>query len=86
MVLSLVFLLATLFVYAYFKELRTVADKSFLCFISALTVTYAAFPYRTFYDWSDFASQYSMWLFFVGFSCAFLWLNVLIFDIWWTFR
>lgn len=85
MIISVLFLLATVLVYAFLGELKSVADKSFLCFVAALTLTYASYPLLVF-NFDDFEEMISSWIFFIGLFCSLLWLNVLVFDIWWTFR
>lgn len=89
MILSIPFLVATLLVYALIKELRaTLNGKSLMCYVLGLIVAYtflatvqlngatqiAPIPCKMFGFTIYFALMFS-----------FFWLNVISFDIWWTF-
>jgi len=73
---------ATVFVYAYFKELRE--EKSFLCFAVSLLVVYATYPFvRT----EAFHLRHiAPFLLTPSMVMSVLWASVLSFDIWWRFK
>nr|XP_019931980.1 G-protein coupled receptor Mth2-like isoform X2 [Aedes albopictus] len=83
-ILSIPFLLATLLVYAWLPELRNIHGKSLICYIFALTNAYIillimhsrsnAIPCVT--------QGYLMYFFVL---VTFFWLNVMCYDIFWTF-
>lgn len=88
MLLSVPFLLITLFVYACIPELRNMHGKSLMCYVLGLTVGYTAL---SLVQMRLFAAEttpcvvagYTLYFFFM---VSFFWLNVMSFDIYWTFR
>ncbi|KAL1402930.1 hypothetical protein pipiens_019593, partial [Culex pipiens pipiens] len=87
MLLSVPFLLITLFVYACIPELRNMHGKSLMCYVLGLTVGYTAL---SLVQMRLFAAEttpcvvagYTLYFFFM---VSFFWLNVMSFDIYWTF-
>lgn len=86
MMLSILFLIATISVYVYVKGLRAdVAGKSLICFLSSLTMVFVSLlidPHAVEFDLVD-ANQF---LFYFSSMLTFLWMGALSFDIWWTFK
>ncbi|XP_035904477.1 uncharacterized protein LOC118508837 [Anopheles stephensi] len=85
--ISLPFLVATFVVYAILPEMQNIPGKSLMCYVAALTVSYllvalmrfGMYGYRT--NWCV-ASGY---LVYTALLASFFWLNVMAFDIFWTF-
>lgn len=85
--IAVLFLAATVFVYAYFKELRNnVNGKALLCFLVPLLVTYMFIPTKSldkdYYYIHILTSSFII----CSLVVSFLWMNIFIFDIWWIFR
>lgn len=85
--ISILFLLVTIVVNCYFKELRTYdAGKSLLCFLIGVLVTYIVLPTKNMDFETPFLNHWTSIILGIGFQLTFFWLNVLSFDIWWTSR
>ncbi|XP_050434339.1 G-protein coupled receptor Mth2-like [Adelges cooleyi] len=87
MILSLPFLLATFLVYALVKELRNLHGKSLMCHIVALFVAYAGLcivQIKTNEMDHDLCIVLA-YIIQISFLASFFWLNVMCFDLWWTF-
>lgn len=89
MVISIPFLLITLLVYALIRELRaTIHGKSLICYVFGLTVGYT---FMAMFQLSDINNYYLTlcttfgFIAYFSFTSSFFWLNVISFDIWWTF-
>lgn len=87
MILSVPFLLLTLLVYAVLPELRNVNGKSLMCYLASLAAAYALLAFLQLRpgtaNWWCRPFGYLMYFWFLA---AFLWLNVISFELWWTFR
>ena len=88
MIVSMPFLLATFFVYACIPELRNVHGKSLMCYVSGLTVGYISLIITNMASLKAETSECITfgYLTYFAFLVSFFWLNVMCFDIWWTFR
>lgn len=97
MIISIPFLLATFIVYALIPELRNVHGKSLMCYVFALTLAYAMLAFiqlststescRTGGDCLKGVScVLSGYIVYFAFMVSFFWLNVMCFDIFWTFK
>ncbi|XP_061716377.1 probable G-protein coupled receptor Mth-like 3 isoform X2 [Cydia pomonella] len=90
MLVSCVFLLLVLVVYALLKELRNLAGLMMMTYVSSLTaafltralqfllIKYASIPKAT-CVWIGLLSHYTV-------VASFTWMNVMSFDIWWSMR
>ncbi|XP_050093983.1 G-protein coupled receptor Mth2-like [Anopheles aquasalis] len=86
MIISVPFLIATLIVYILIPDLRNIPGKSLMCYVLALTSSYVTLVVikRSVIIMPD-------WCQLVGYLCyyslmsSFFWLNVMAFDIFWTF-
>ncbi|XP_049956981.1 G-protein coupled receptor Mth2-like isoform X1 [Schistocerca serialis cubense] len=86
-VLSLPFLAATFVVYALFEELRNRVGTALMCYVAALFVAYAllaAVQISLGYVSIAFCLTAAFIIYF-SFLASFFWLNVMCFDIFWTF-
>ncbi|XP_022161437.1 G-protein coupled receptor Mth2-like isoform X2 [Myzus persicae] len=87
MFLSLPFLFSTFLVYALIKDLRNLHGKSLMCHVATLLVAYTSLITVQFttdnviQEWCIFLA-YIVQFSFLG---SFFWLNVMCFDLWWTF-
>lgn len=90
MLISIPFLLITLLVYAFIRELRaTIHGKSLICYVFGLTVGYTLMAVFQFSDinsnnYFTLCTTFGFIAYF-SFISSFFWLNVISFDIWWTF-
>lgn len=86
MSISALLMIAAVFVYAYFKDLRvTASGKSEFHLLISLMLMCLALPF--FQTYSLLRLQFiSTILLVFGFVLSFLWMSVLSFDIWWTIR
>ncbi|KAJ1531021.1 hypothetical protein ONE63_005852 [Megalurothrips usitatus] len=87
LMISLPFLVATFAVYAVFSELHNLHGKSLMCYVGVMTVSYTILTLvqngvGANVQYFCLALGYAMH--FSIMSC-FFWLNVMCFDIWWTF-
>uniref|UniRef100_A0A182PLA5 G-protein coupled receptors family 2 profile 2 domain-containing protein n=1 Tax=Anopheles epiroticus TaxID=199890 RepID=A0A182PLA5_9DIPT len=87
MIISIPFLLATLLVYALIPDLRNIPGKSLMCYVFTLTVSYLALiliKRSVFDDTPDWCTAIGYSYYFSVMS-SFFWLNLMAFDIFWTF-
>ncbi|XP_055683534.1 G-protein coupled receptor Mth-like [Lutzomyia longipalpis] len=84
--ISCLFLAATLLVYACLPKLMNLHGKTLVSHVLSLLIAYAGLSYIQF--GTDFQPKFchtvAMFIYF-SFLAAFSWLNVMCFDIWWTF-
>lgn len=97
MLISVPFLVATFIVYALIPELRNVHGKSLMCYVFGLTLAYALLAFVQLYTNNDscrnggecfnktLCATFGYVIYF-AFMVSFFWLNVMCFDIFWTFR
>uniref|UniRef100_A0A182IR24 G-protein coupled receptors family 2 profile 2 domain-containing protein n=1 Tax=Anopheles atroparvus TaxID=41427 RepID=A0A182IR24_ANOAO len=88
MLLSVPFLLLTFFVYACIPELRNMHGKSLMCYVLGLSVGYTVLSLvqlRVF-PGSSMSCLISGYIVYFSFMVSFFWLNVMSFDIYWTFK
>lgn len=85
-IVSILILSATVFVYAHFKELRTVPGKCFMFFAIGLLTVYIATPLIHVDFKQNFLKLVVAVVLALGFVFSFLWMTVMSFDVWWTFR
>lgn len=85
-IISALLLGATVFVYTVFKELKTLAGRCFL-FLSASLLVIQLLLTMLFFEIQEkkFERCFTIALSFCQ-EFSFLWMNVLTFDIWWTFK
>ncbi|XP_058833695.1 G-protein coupled receptor Mth2-like isoform X1 [Topomyia yanbarensis] len=83
-ILSIPFLLATLFIYACIPELRNIHGKSLICYILALTFAYVMLLLINFHC-SFIPCNVMGYMLYFSVLVSFFWLNVMCFDIFWTF-
>ncbi|XP_069703709.1 G-protein coupled receptor Mth2-like [Periplaneta americana] len=87
MIISVPFLFATFFVYAVIPELRNLHGKSLMCHVSSLFTAYV-FLAVVQLGGSQLSIGFCIvcaFIIFFAFHANFFWLNVMCFDIWWTF-
>jgi G protein-coupled receptor Mth (Methuselah protein) len=83
---SLPFLIVTLLVYALIPELRNVHGKCMMCYLTNMVIGYTLIPMVLLKNHYDspmceilaYVTYYTILL-------NFFWVNVICFDIWWTF-
>ncbi|XP_041769481.1 G-protein coupled receptor Mth2-like isoform X1 [Anopheles merus] len=88
MLLSVPFLLLTFFVYACIPDLRNMHGKSLMCYVLGLSVGYTVLSMvqlRVFPGLSA-SCVISGYIVYFSFMVSFFWLNVMSFDIYWTFK
>ncbi|XP_053995120.1 G-protein coupled receptor Mth2-like isoform X1 [Hylaeus volcanicus] len=86
LIVSIPFLLATFLVYAIIPELRNLYGKTLMCYVASLLVAYTFLELASlFYIAYGLCSAIALVIHF-SFLASFFWLNVMCFDIWWTFR
>ncbi|XP_053674611.1 G-protein coupled receptor Mth2-like [Anopheles nili] len=88
MLLSVPFLLLTFFVYACIPDLRNMHGKSLMCYVLGLSVGYTALSLVQLqaFPGSSLACVISGYVVYFSFMVSFFWLNVMCFDIYWTFK
>ncbi|XP_034252525.1 G-protein coupled receptor Mth2-like [Thrips palmi] len=87
LLISLPFLMTTFIVYASLGELQNLHGKSLLCHVGAMTLAFVDLLLVKFRIGADnlmFCKFLGFFLQFAFLAC-FFWLNVMCFDIWWTF-
>jgi hypothetical protein len=87
LIISVPFLFATFLVYAVISELRNLHGKCLMCHVSSLLTAYvflAVIQLGGFRLSHEFCLSCAFITFF-AFLANFFWLNVMCFDIWWTF-
>ncbi|KAF7995144.1 hypothetical protein HCN44_004616 [Aphidius gifuensis] len=83
--LSVPFLIATLIVYSMIPELKNLYGKTLMCYVGCLIVAFCLlFCGRLVYFGSPLCTGIAFSIYF-SFLASFFWLNVMCFDIWWTF-
>ncbi|XP_026815187.1 G-protein coupled receptor Mth2-like [Rhopalosiphum maidis] len=87
MMLLLPFLLITFLVYALIRDLRNLHGKSLMCHVATLLVAYSSLVVVQFITDSVVKTWCIFLAYIVQFSflASFFWLNVMCFDLWWTF-
>ncbi|XP_050072914.1 G-protein coupled receptor Mth2-like [Anopheles maculipalpis] len=87
MIISIPFLVATLIVYALIPDLRNIPGKSLMCYVFALAVSYLALILikRSVFDNSPDWCTAIGYVYYFAVMSSFFWLNVMAFDIYWTF-
>ncbi|XP_024940968.1 probable G-protein coupled receptor Mth-like 3 [Cephus cinctus] len=87
MIVSIIFLLATFLVYALIAELRNIHGKTLMCYVGCLLMAYNMLvPIK--FDKGHMQQWLCNTLAFImhfSFLSSFFWLNIMCFDIWWTF-
>lgn len=83
-IISVMLVAIIVFVYSYFKHLRTVHGKSIKFFVMGVLITMTFLPTLTF--WSGPLKAFAFISMVIGFTLSNVWMNVLSFDIWWTFK
>lgn len=90
MLLSVPFLLVTLGIYAFFKELRNIHGKCFMCCITGLIFFYLSFAIIQLQQEKllllPWLCKITGCIAYVSTMICFFWLNVMGYDIWLTFR
>ncbi|XP_055619906.1 G-protein coupled receptor Mth2-like isoform X2 [Toxorhynchites rutilus septentrionalis] len=87
MLLSVPFLLITFFVYACIPELRNMHGKSLMCYVLGLAVGYTVLSLvqMQIFDGDSIPCKVTGYMVYFSFMASFFWLNVMSFDIYWTF-
>ncbi|XP_026815188.1 G-protein coupled receptor Mth2-like [Rhopalosiphum maidis] len=87
MMLSLPFLFTTFLVYALIRDLQNLHGKSLMCHVATLLVGYTSLIIVQFVDDSVDKTWCIFLAYILQFSliASFFWLNVMCFDLWWTF-
>ncbi|XP_076622134.1 G-protein coupled receptor Mth2 isoform X2 [Colletes latitarsis] len=84
-IISIPFFLATFLVYAIIPELRNLYGKTLMCYVACLLSAYSfLMMVKLFYIAFGLCSAIAFIIHF-SFLASFFWLNVMCFDIWWTF-
>ncbi|CAK9798341.1 G-protein coupled receptor Mth2 [Anthophora quadrimaculata] len=84
-IVSIPFFFATFFVYAIIPELRNLYGKTLMCYVASLILAYTFLVLaKLFYLKFAFCLTIAFVIHF-SFLASFFWLNVMCFDIWWTF-
>ncbi|XP_028048144.1 G-protein coupled receptor Mth2 isoform X4 [Monomorium pharaonis] len=84
---SIPFLIVTFLVYAITPELRNLYGKTLMCYVICLIIAYVFLILLNFIHMSPIPVLCVSTAFIMHFSflASFFWLNVMCFDIWWTF-
>lgn len=88
MLISVVFIVATLLVYAFVPKMRNLNGKCLICYLAALAIGYSIL------SWLQIIEEYIVSplcllvarVVYVALIAAFLWLNILNFDQWQNFQ
>ncbi|XP_046824916.1 G-protein coupled receptor Mth2-like isoform X2 [Vespa crabro] len=84
-IVSIPFLIITFLVYAIIPELRNIYGKTLMCYVACLTISYCFLINSQFkYLPRNICIPVAFFMYFF-FLASFYWLNVMCFDIWWTF-
>lgn len=89
MLLSVPCLIVTFLVYGLIPELRNLHGKNLMSYVLCLAVAYTSMSivYLQTQSLGDhWLCMFLGYIAYTAFVCSFFWLNVLCFDIWWTFR
>ncbi|XP_025197944.1 G-protein coupled receptor Mth2-like isoform X2 [Melanaphis sacchari] len=87
MMLSLPFLFSTFLVYALIRDLQNLHGKSLMCHVATLLVAYTSLIIVQFIT-NSVVKEWCVFLAYTvqfSFLASFFWLNVMCFDLWWTF-
>ncbi|XP_020295645.1 G-protein coupled receptor Mth2-like isoform X7 [Pseudomyrmex gracilis] len=86
-IVSIPFLVATFLVYAIIPELRNLYGKTLMCYVICLIIAYIFLILANYIHMSPIRALCIITAFVIHFSflASFFWLNVMCFDIWWTF-
>ncbi|XP_072750318.1 probable G-protein coupled receptor Mth-like 3 isoform X2 [Anoplolepis gracilipes] len=86
-VVSIPFLVATFLVYAIIPELKNLYGKTLMCYVICLITAYVFLLLVNYIYMSPIRALCILTAFVIHFSflASFFWLNVMCFDIWWTF-
>uniref|UniRef100_A0A182IYC9 G-protein coupled receptors family 2 profile 2 domain-containing protein n=1 Tax=Anopheles atroparvus TaxID=41427 RepID=A0A182IYC9_ANOAO len=86
-IVSLPFLVATFVVYALLPEMQNIPGKSLMCYVAALTVGYLLVALMRFnvYGYQTGWCIGTGYVVYCALLASFFWLNVMAFDIFWTF-
>ncbi|XP_046428127.1 G-protein coupled receptor Mth2-like isoform X2 [Neodiprion fabricii] len=87
---SVPFLLATIFVYSVIPELRNIHGTTLKCYLASLVIAYVALGVDRIPNQKNFTDVSATCLFlgftiYSSFVASFFWLNVMCFDMWWRF-
>lgn len=89
MLLSVPCLIATFLVYGLVSDLRNLPGKILMSYVLCLTIAYSTMSI-IFLKTSDMGNHWLCslmgYLVYISFVASFFWLNILCFDLWWTFR
>ncbi|XP_055537393.1 G-protein coupled receptor Mth2-like isoform X1 [Wyeomyia smithii] len=87
MLLSVPFLLVTFSVYACIPELRNMHGKSLMCYVFGLAVGYTVLSLvqMRIFEGDTTPCKVTGYMVYFSFMVSFFWLNVMSFDIYWTF-
>ncbi|XP_011636121.1 G-protein coupled receptor Mth2-like isoform X2 [Pogonomyrmex barbatus] len=85
--ISIPFLVTTFLVYAITPELRNLYGKTLMCYVMCLIIAYVFLILVNYIYMSPIRALCYTTAFIIHFSflASFFWLNVMCFDIWWTF-
>ncbi|XP_003703117.2 putative G-protein coupled receptor Mth-like 3 isoform X2 [Megachile rotundata] len=85
-IVSIPFFFITFLVYAIIPELRNLYGKTLMCYVASLVVAYTFFILTTISSNLPFTICCTIaFIIHFSFLASFFWLNVMCFDIWWTF-
>ena len=85
MTLAAILIIATLAVYGFFKEMRTVHGKCEILFLIGVFMWFTALPFlrpETSVGLNWIAAYFNT----MGCTLSFLWMSVMCFDVWWSLR
>ncbi|XP_019883791.1 G-protein coupled receptor Mth2 isoform X2 [Camponotus floridanus] len=87
MAVSILLLAATFLVYAIIPELKNLYGKTLMCYVICLITAYVSMLLVNYISMAAKTPLCIITAFFIHFSflASFFWLNVMCFDIWWTF-
>lgn len=85
MAIAVLLLSATVFVYAFVKELQNVHGKCLMFFVTGILVTYISLPLLKAH-FMGFFYIFTTIMFVIGFLFSLIWMSIMAFDIWWTLR
>ncbi|XP_037940040.1 G-protein coupled receptor Mth2-like isoform X1 [Teleopsis dalmanni] len=88
MLISIPFLVLTIFVYIFIPKLRNLHGKCLICYLFSLTVGYSVLVTNNYFSkqYNDFTCSFVGFMAYFFFIAAFLWLSVISFDLWHNFR
>lgn len=89
MLISVLFIVATLFVYGCIPKLRNLRGKCVMCFLATLAIAYILLSYVQLNGSNHIADSFCVslaHLIYLSFLSAFAWSNVINFDLWLGFQ